>query len=63
MQLGNPISQVQRAMGKKYFKEVWDECYQDAREQASDETGLPINTFPVKAPFTPSETLNFDYLP
>jgi hypothetical protein len=48
---------------KRHFEEVFDECYQDGREQAADETGLPIDTFPSVSPFTPSETLNPDYLP
>ena len=48
---------------KRYFEEVFDECYQDGRELAADETGLPIHTFPTKSPFTPSEALNPDYLP
>ena len=47
---------------KQYFEEVFDECYQDAREQAADETGLPLDTFPHKSPFTAAETLNPDYL-
>lgn len=37
---------------KPYFEEVFDECYQDAREQAADETGLPLATFPPLSPFT-----------
>jgi hypothetical protein len=48
---------------KRYFEEIFDESYRDATEQASDETGLPLNTFPNRSPFTPSEALNFDYLP
>lgn len=48
---------------KRYCEEVFNECYQDAREQAGDETGLPLDTFPVEAPFTLSESLNSDYLP
>ena len=48
---------------KRYFKEVFDECYQDGREQAADETGLPLDTFPIESPFTISETLNSNYLP
>ena len=48
---------------KRYFEEVFNECYQDAREQASDETGLPLDTFPVECSFTASESLNSDYLP
>ena len=48
---------------RRYFEEVFDECYQDAREQAADETGLPLDTFPTVSPFHPSEALNPDYLP
>lgn len=48
---------------KRYFEEVFEECYQDGREQAADETGLPLDTFPEKSPFTPTEVLNPDYLP
>ncbi|MEB3149464.1 MAG: DUF29 domain-containing protein [Sphaerospermopsis sp.] len=48
---------------KKYFAEVFSECYQDARKQASLETGLSIDTFSVDCPFTTDEILNQDYLP
>ncbi len=48
---------------KNYFALVFDESYQDSREQAADETGLPLDTFPAKSPFTPDQVLNPDYLP
>ena len=48
---------------KRYFSEVFDECYQDAIDLAAAETGLPGGTFPNQSPFTPEETLNSDYLP
>lgn len=48
---------------KRHFEEVVDECYQDAREQAADETELPLDTFPQESPFTLAEILNPDYLP
>jgi hypothetical protein len=48
---------------KKYFSEVFSECYQDARKLASLETGLSVDTFPVDCPFTTDEILNQDYLP
>lgn len=48
---------------KRYFLDVFEECYQDARELAADETGLTIDTFPVESPFSQEETLNPDYLP
>lgn len=48
---------------KPYYLEIFPDCYQDARELASDETGLTINTFPVASPFTNEEALNENYLP
>nr|WP_228371636.1 DUF29 family protein [Trichormus azollae] len=48
---------------KKYFSEVFSECYQDARKQTSLETGLSLDSFPIDSPFTTDESLNQDYLP
>lgn len=48
---------------KPYFTQIFEECYQDSREQAADETGLPLDTFPIFSPFTSSEVLDPDYLP
>jgi predicted DNA-binding ribbon-helix-helix protein len=48
---------------KNYYLEVFDESYQDARELAADETGLPLDTFPDESPITEEDTLNPDYLP
>ena len=48
---------------KTYFQEVFTECYQDARQQASDETGLLLDIFPVESPFNTDECLNQDFLP
>ncbi|MBD2693118.1 DUF29 domain-containing protein [Anabaena catenula] len=48
---------------KTYFQEVFIECYQDARKQASDETGLVLDIFPVESPFNTDECLNQDFLP
>ncbi|MBV9387131.1 MAG: DUF29 domain-containing protein [Chroococcidiopsidaceae cyanobacterium CP_BM_ER_R8_30] len=48
---------------KRYFTEVFNECYQDARELAADETGLPLDTFPQQSPFTPEQALDSNYLP
>ncbi|WP_413172861.1 DUF29 domain-containing protein [Anabaena azotica] len=48
---------------KKYFSEVFSECYQDARKLASLETDLSLDTFPVSCPLTTDEILNQDYLP
>ncbi|WP_319423239.1 DUF29 domain-containing protein [Pleurocapsa sp. FMAR1] len=48
---------------KRYFQEVFEESYQDSREQVADETGLPIDTFPTLCPFTIAEVLDSNYLP
>jgi hypothetical protein len=46
-----------------YLQEVFAECYISAREQAADETGLLLETFPVDCPYTPEQTLNSKFLP
>ncbi|TAF10118.1 MAG: DUF29 domain-containing protein [Nostocales cyanobacterium] len=48
---------------KTYFSDIFNECYQDARKQASLETGLSLDTFLVDSTFTIEESLNQDYLP
>lgn len=48
---------------KKYFLETFAECYQDARQQASIETGLDLDIFPLESPFNTDECLNNDFLP
>lgn len=48
---------------KKYFLETFAECYQDARQQASIETGLELDIFPLESPFNTDECLNPDFLP
>jgi hypothetical protein len=47
---------------KRYFDEVFDESYQDARELAADETGFPLDTFPNSCPFDRDDCLNPDRL-
>lgn len=44
-----------------YFVEIFNECYQDARELAAAETGIAVEVFPVETPFTSDEILNSDY--
>lgn len=39
------------------------ECYLDAREDAADETGLPIQAFPLECPYLAEEALDPDFLP
>jgi Domain of unknown function DUF29 len=48
---------------KPYFQEVIAKCYQDARKQASDETGLSLDVFPADSPFTSDEYLDEEFLP
>jgi hypothetical protein len=39
------------------------EIYLDARELAADETGLPVQLFPVDCPYALEQILNKDWLP
>jgi hypothetical protein len=48
---------------KRYFSEVFSECYKNARELAADETGLTILTFPESSPFTPEQIIDSNFLP
>ncbi|MFB2937262.1 DUF29 domain-containing protein [Aerosakkonemataceae cyanobacterium BLCC-F154] len=47
----------------RFFEEIFNESYQDARELAAGETGLSIKIFPPESPFTVEEVLNPDFLP
>lgn len=46
----------------QWLTDVFEKCYQVARDDAAYETGLPIE-IPIKSPFLVEETLNFNYLP
>ena len=48
---------------RRYYEEVFLDCYQDARELASAETGLSVEIFSEVCPFTQEEALNPNYLP
>jgi hypothetical protein len=48
---------------KPYLEEVLAECYADAAEQASAETGLLVETFPQLCIYTSVEVLDSDFLP
>ncbi len=48
---------------KNYYHEVFSETYQDAKDLASAETGLSLNSFSNSSPFTPEDVLNENYLP
>jgi Domain of unknown function DUF29 len=46
-----------------YLSEIFDECYQDARELAAAETGLSFDIFPAESALTLAEILNPNSLP
>lgn len=48
---------------KPYFEEVFAECYSNAVEQASAETGLSVKIFPQLCPYTSAEVLDANFLP
>jgi hypothetical protein len=48
---------------KPFLPEVFDDCYQKARQKAANETGLRLDIFPSESPFGLEETLNPSYLP
>jgi hypothetical protein len=48
---------------KNYLIEVLNDCYEEARQMAATETGLPIERFPLASPFSVDETLDSGYLP
>jgi Domain of unknown function DUF29 len=48
---------------KPYLEAVFSECYSDALEQASAETGLSIETFPQLCLYTSAEVLDSNFLP
>jgi hypothetical protein len=48
---------------KPYLAEVFAECYWDAVEAASVETGLPLEVFPQLCPYTSVEVIDSNFLP
>ena len=46
-----------------YAEQIFVTCYEDACEQAADETGLPSETFPAICPFTLEQVLDRNFLP
>jgi hypothetical protein len=47
---------------KPYILEIFDECYQDARLEASDRSQLPLDIFPL-IPIGSLEQILEDWLP
>lgn len=48
---------------KPYLEEVYSECYQNACELASTETGIAQKFFPPEPPFSLAEVLNPNFAP
>ncbi|HEY9691986.1 MAG TPA: DUF29 domain-containing protein [Oculatellaceae cyanobacterium] len=48
---------------KPYLIEIFEECYQDAKEIFSDLSKLPVNTFPVQPMGTVDQILDENWLP
>ncbi|NJL19702.1 MAG: DUF29 domain-containing protein [Leptolyngbyaceae cyanobacterium SM1_3_5] len=48
---------------KPFLEEVFAECYENAIDQASAETGLPESTFPRSCPYTSTQVLEAGFLP
>ena len=48
---------------KNHLYETFEMCYRDAREDAADETNLPIESFPVNCFLTLEQALDKDFLP
>lgn len=48
---------------RPYLEEVFSECYADAVEQASAETGLSVETFPQSCIYSAIEVLDSEFLP
>jgi len=48
---------------KRYARETLDRCYAEARQEAADESRLPLETFPEHCPFSFDELLTIGFLP
>ncbi len=48
---------------RSFLADSIDDGYDNAREQAADETGLAVIVFPASCPYTIEEILNVEFLP
>ncbi|ABW28017.1 DUF29 domain-containing protein [Acaryochloris marina] len=48
---------------KNFYPQIFDKTYQQARNKAAEETGLPLETFPVESPYTSEQMLDAEFLP
>jgi len=46
---------------KPHLEEIFEDCYQDARQMAAIETQLPISQFPPTSPFSIPDTLRVNF--
>jgi polyisoprenyl-phosphate glycosyltransferase len=47
---------------KSYYLRVFADCYRKAVNDTSVKSGLPVETFPSKPPFSPQDLLNTDFV-
>ena len=47
---------------KTYYLEIFANCYKNAISDATNETLLPLQTFPVESPFFPEDVINPDFI-
>ena len=48
---------------RPHAADVFSRAYEDAREQASTETGLPLHAFPESSPYSLEQALDPEFLP
>ncbi len=48
---------------RSFFEASVDECYDDAKVKASEETGLVMATFPIRCPYAIENILSIEFLP
>ena len=51
------------SLAKNYAPGAFGDIYQDARQDAAEETGLALTVFPELCPYTLEQTLSEDFLP
>lgn len=51
------------SLEKTYVLSVFDAVYQDARQDAKEETGLNLETFPDTCPYSLAQVLDKDFFP
>jgi hypothetical protein len=58
------IKRLQKSLGlKSVMEETIAEAYQDAVELATEETGLPVTTFPLQCPYSQAQIVDKTFYP